>query len=656
MNTSAPAGDRSPETAIGPAGPVRLRRAGPILLLALALAGVTEGALWLASVARPRLTIDVGPATGPYVSAFSGSVEFPPVTARWLQPRGRIAPPLDVLPGEGRAWLHLAVGAATGGPVPLEVWLAGRAQARLSLEPSSPERQAPQPGRAANDPFRDTRLVSFPLSSSGGPLDLELRTDELPAQALAVDWLRLEGLRVRVPARALAVRLLPIGVLLLALLHGAARPRAALLALGAVLLVGWCAAAEPFRLVHLAPKVALPALILSLASAGFLRRLPHGAALQALLLAGLLLKGAGVFDPQLHAPDVLTHTRYVAALRQSTGHLIERGVAAQRRAGVGYPRYVAGRPHALPYSPLFHLPFTLLPEERVAGAMKYAAVLLSVAQTGLLFAVARALGGPRLALWSAFLDTFLPPAYYRLVWAMWPATAGHLIDLLAVAALLHWLRRPDERRRLVLLAGAAFLAFVAYISGLVLVGALLFAAALVERRRAGRLLAVLVTAGLATALLVYPSFTEVLFREILPAVRTGGVGVLGTHAIDPGRALSRVPLFFGWAYPLLACAGLWLAGRRLEPAAARLLHIYALAMALVLGLRSVGGVLLQDVKDMLFLGPLVVLLTALALDALGERSAGERRLALGIALGLALLGLCRYGEYLVPRLALAATS
>jgi len=206
------------------------------------------------------------------------------------------------------------------------------------------------------------------------------------------------------------------------------------------------------------------------------------------------------------------------ALQQAPGNLVERGVAAQRRAGVGYPRFVAGRPYAFPYSPLFHLPFTLLPEERVVGAMKYAAVLVSVMQTGLLFAVARALGGARLALWATFLDTFLPPAYQRLVWAMWPATVGHFVDLVAVAALLFWMRRPSERLRLALLATAVFMAFVMYISGLVSIAVLLIAAALVERRQAGSLLALVAAAGLGAALLVYPPFTWVLCTEILPAL------------------------------------------------------------------------------------------------------------------------------------------
>src|SRR4029077_5865795 len=119
-------------------------------------------------------------------------------------------------------------------------------------------------------------------------------------------------------------------------------------------------------------------LLLSLAVAPWLRRQVHGGGLATLLLAGYLLKGAGLFHPGLHAPDVLTHNRYVAALRASAGGLTERGVAAQRSAGVGYPRFVGGEPYAFPYSPLYYLPFVLVPQERVVGAMKHTALLAAV--------------------------------------------------------------------------------------------------------------------------------------------------------------------------------------------------------------------------------------------------------------------------------------
>ena len=87
---------------------------------------------------------------------------------------------------------------------------------------------------------------------------------------------------------------------------------------------------------------------------------PGGRWVVPLFLAGYLLKGAGVFHPGFFYPDVQNHGRYVAAYAAAEGSVAERGIAAQRQVATAYPRFVAGRPYAFPYSPLFFVPFTWL--------------------------------------------------------------------------------------------------------------------------------------------------------------------------------------------------------------------------------------------------------------------------------------------------------
>jgi hypothetical protein len=623
-----------------------LRTAAAVALCAAA----AEAALLLASLARPRLTIDVGPATGPYGAGLSPSVEFPPVTARWIRDGARLALPLDV-EGGGRVLVHLAVRAQVDAPAPFALRLGGGPSVRVDVGPPPAARRAPLPGRAANDPLRDTRLYGWPLATPRAPLTIDLAR----APDLAVDWIRLEGFRYRVPARAIALRLVGPGMLALALALGLSLRRAVVLALAGVALAAGCVAVDPFLAVHLAAKVAAPGLGLALAASVLLRRRTWGAPLGVLLFAGFTLKGALVFHPGLHAPDALLHSRYVAAFRAARGDLADRGRAAQVAAFSGSPRLIGGRAYAMPYSAVFYLPFTALPEARVTGAMKYAVVLASVLQTALVFALARALTGrDGVGLAAALLHTFSPPPFHRLVWAMWPATAGHLADLLALAALLAWLREPGSRRRLAWLGAAVLASFGTYVSGVVLVGAVLVAAALVVPRQAARLSLLGTAAGLTAIALVYRPFAVDFASGILPALWASGGAAVADASSSAWSPLTRIPLFYGWAYPIVGAAGFWIVARGPRTPERRWLQAYAVAFALALALRAVSGVVLRDLKDALFAAPLLSVLAAVALAHLAAQGRRARRVALGVAAGLVLHGLAMCWTYLTPRLALVA--
>ena len=66
-----------------------------LALAALVLVSIlTESFFFLASLARPALTFDVGPSTGSYLEGFNESEERLPVTFRWMRGQARIALPV----------------------------------------------------------------------------------------------------------------------------------------------------------------------------------------------------------------------------------------------------------------------------------------------------------------------------------------------------------------------------------------------------------------------------------------------------------------------------------------------------------------------------------------------------------------------------------
>ena len=117
------------------------------------------------------------------------------------------------------------------------------------------------------------------------------------------------------------------------------------------------AAVDPFGLVHVSSQIALPSIAFAGACALGVRRKAGARWVVLAFLAGYLLKGAGIFHPSYFYPDVRNHRRYVFALAEAEGSLLERGVQAQIRVKTAYPRTIAGRVYAMPYSPLYFVPF-----------------------------------------------------------------------------------------------------------------------------------------------------------------------------------------------------------------------------------------------------------------------------------------------------------
>ncbi len=336
----------------------------------------------------------------------------------------------------------------------------------------------------------------------------------------------------------------------------------------------------------------------------------------------------------------------MAALRRGPGSLVERNAEAQVKVGVAYPRMVGGRRYAFPYSPLFFVPFGWLPPERVVESMKQVAA--AAAEVVVVFFLARALGSPGIL--AAGLAALLPPLHSRLLLAMWSTVTGHLLDSLVVLSAMHlatpalgaWARH----------AGLVLLAFLTYVSSLFNLGMFTSLQAPRQRRLALRLLAGTAgTAGITVGWL-YGPFVVTFVREIVPALGQSAPGGDADATAGVLPALSRVVIFYGYALPPLAGAGVILLRRRADPRAPPS-SPPTRARSWLMALRAFSGGLFKDLKEIEFASPLVALGAGAALEALAERGrAGVAAAALALH-GLAVFCLGRYAEYVATHTALA---
>jgi hypothetical protein len=584
-----------------------------------------EGLLHLAPLARGPLTFDVGPSTGGYLSGFTPSEERPPTTFRWARSHASLALPLH---GAGRGVLRLRAARFLDHPARVHVYAWGTPVGTFEARPGG------------------YRVYELAFQAARGPVRIDLAAED-PELAAALDWVRVEGVRWRVPLSVWQPRALVAGVFLLALFAGFGTAAAGLAAgVIAVAEAAW-AAADPFAFAHVAARVALPGLVLTGLVTLVARRFSGGRWLVLIFLAGYLAKGAALFHPTYFYNDVRNNLRYVLALRDGQGGLPERNHAAQVQVGVAYPRTVAGRKYAFPYAPVFFLPFGLLSEERIIEAMKQVAVFCAAAEAVAVFALARLLCGPKAGALAALLSALLPPLYSRLLLAMWSTVAGHLLDTLVILATAAMAARPESARPWLAQAGGTLAAFLTYISSLFNLTLFTGFAALLARPLAWRLIAGWAAAAALTIGWLYAGFVALFVREILPAALSGS-GPAPPAGEAPGvlAALSRIPIFFGWGYPALAVAGFVLLRRRVPPALFRVLAAYALAVAALVAVRAFGGGLFRDLKEIEFAAPLVALCAGAALEEVAGRGRPGRFSAALIVVGLGAFSISRYAEYL----------
>ena len=609
---------------------------------ALALLAVVLPALVLALTGAPApatVFFNLGPNDADSITGFEPHYEIDgPVATRWTTYNARVDLPL-ALRGGG-ALLSYRYSRVLPETAVVDVLVDGRLVDRFT----------------ARGGAWVTRMAHLAAVGTT-PLRIDLRVDSHDRRnlGLRLDWIRLETTSGRVGFRGMA-RWRPLLLVLAAfvlfrfagLSPGAAALCAAPWSLAALV---W-GRSDPLALAHVLAKAALPAVALTAACALLLRRQPHGRWVAPLFLASYLLKAAGVFHPAFFYPDVQNHGRYVAAYAEATGSVAERGIAAQRKVNTAYPRFVAGKPYAFPYSPVFFIPFTLLGTDSapVEDALRHVGVAAAAAEVPAVFWLGTLALGPGPGLAAAAVAVLLPPLYSRLLYAMWPTLAGHWLDLLAISAALVVVRRAERRRAAVLFAMLALAAFLTYISSLFNLTLFVGFLALIERRHRLLLLGILAAAGTVTVLWLYGPFTRAFFLEIVPALLHGG-GVATPAAASGPRpggllpALARIPLFYGWGLPALAVAGFVLARRHADDAARRVLTAYGLAFVTLVLMRGLGGGLFRDLKETTFVGPLIAVTAGASLEALARRGARGRLAVALLAVGLVAFAAERYRFY-----------
>jgi hypothetical protein len=614
---------------------MKLGRAGGLLAL-LAAAGLPVAVAMAGRAGPHTATLKLGPNSGAYLTGFAPVYEIEGLFAsRWSGYQARVTLPLEVHGGP----VEIAYRFARILPqtAVVDVTLAGRPLDRFEC-------------RGGVYEVRRATLAALPPT----PVDVAFSIDSHDRRNLGLrfDWVRVSvgpGGRLALRGRAAWLPGLLVAWLFVLLRWcGHSTASALLLAAPWSLAAAAWAWRDPFALAHVASKVALPAAVLFAAAAAALRRIEGGRWVLAIFAAGFLLKAAGVFHPTSFYPDVQNARRYILALAAGEGGLAERNRAAQVETNVAYPRYVAGRAYAFPYSPLFFLPFGAMTEpDRIEDAFRHAGLILASLEVLAVFALARLAlpGRPQAAAAAALVAAFLPIFYSRLLLAMTVTLAGNLLDTGLIASTLWLAARPGSRRRLAAVALFALASVLTYVSSLFTVSAFLLMASLCDRRLAPRLLPVWAASVSITAGWLYAPFVRVFVTEILPAVVAGNTAATsGAAPSGLGQALARIPLFYGWAYPMLAVAGLVLLRHTEERGMFRLLAAHGLAFASLVALRAFGGGLFRDLKELTFVAPLVAVLTAIVLDELVRR--GWRRAAVLVAVGLVAFGLGRYVGYL----------
>jgi hypothetical protein len=517
---------------------------------------------------------------------------------------------------------------------------------------------------------RTVRLAGLPPTPAR--LSFQVDSHDRRNLGLRMDWVRLRvGAGGRLAVRGAAPWLAGgLFVALFACLRAAgmpARPAALLLIPPSLAAAAW-ARLDPFAFAHVSLRLAVPAAALAGLLGLVLRRTSGAPVVIAIVAAGYLVKGVGLFHPTSFYPDFGNARRYVEALKAASGPLAERTREAQVRARVAYPRTVAGRPYAFPYSPLPFLPLARIERaDLVEDAFRHLGLLAASLEALLVFFLARslapragAIGGPTPpeGAAAAFLSTVLPPLFSRLLLAMSVTLLGHLLDLALVLAALAFLRRPGSLARRAWLFLAALSSLLAYVSSLFTVSAFLLMLALVERRLAGRLLGPLAAALALVVGWLYVPFAWDFAREVVPALASSAraASPAGAPAPEPLHAFARPFLFYGLAFPALAAAGGLLLRRRLDRPARHVLAAFGLAFVLLVGLRAFGGGLFRDLKEITFVGPLVAVLAGAFLAELGRGGRAGRLAAWLVAAGLAAHAWGRYrgwlAEYASPFLVL----
>jgi hypothetical protein len=605
----------------------------------------------LVGASGPRtVTLNLGPGDAPYLSGFAPQYEIDDkVGTHWTTYHAAVTLPLEVRGGPVELSYRFA--RVFGETAQVEVSFAGRVVDRFQ-------------GRGGAVLERKVPLGGLPVTPA--MIGIESDSHERQDRGLKMDWIRLRlgsGARMRLTGWAIAVPAAAVAlVLVLHVLAGWA-PRSAVL-----LTAPWCAAAvaglllDPWLTHRLLRGLPLALALFGgagLAVAAALRRRGRLSAeslrvLAALGLAAFLLRALAVNHPDFYYPDQRTHARLVEKVQdEGLGFFVSPSHAIWEHGVWRTEAY--GRTYAFPYSPAFHLPFTVLPlgyDTRLL-AMKLWAAAVSVVPIFLTWALARRLG---VSVAGAALLVLVPTYTSRLSFAFLPALFGHVFDLALIGWLATHLDKLRDRRTW--LAGAAWIAAaqLAYISGVMNTAVLVLSLALVAlvRRRpldAGALIAMGLVASVASVALYYRDFLGMVV-DLVPRVGAGGAQVPSRYPVQPFWlvAYERTRGFFDTVYPLLAAAGIALMWRDRAPsddtraaastgARRRLVLGWLGAYALLLAGRAKVPDLFLHGHETLLVTPLVCLAAGEAIGWLARRSRAGRLAAFAAVIFLAGQGL-----------------
>jgi hypothetical protein len=579
-------------------------------------------------VSGPRVvTLNFGPGDAPYIAGFAPEYEIDDkVGTHWTTYHAAVALPLQ----------------ARGGPVDLSYRFTRGFGETAQVEVSYDGRAVDQfQCRGGTVLERKAALGVLPAT----PVRVGIVSDshERKDRGLKMDWIRLtlgRGAHLRLSGWAVVVPALVVALVLAIHLLAGWEPLHALL-----LTVPWSVAAvlglvlDPW-LTHRLLR-GLPVALVLLGGAGLAIahwRRGRGALspeslriLAALSLAAFLVRALAVNHPDFYYPDLRTHARLVEKVQEGGISFFLSPSRAIWEHGV-WRTEAYGKTYAFPYTPAFHLPFTLLPVgyDTLLLCLKLAAAAVSVAPIALTWLLARRLG---VSVLGAALLVLIPTYTSRLSFAFLPALFGHAFDL----ALVCWLanRLDALRAPRTWPAGAAWIAAcqLAYISGVMNTAALVLALilwALAHRRPVeAALLAAMGLAACAIAVALYYRDFLGMVIDLVPRVAQGAAHAPPRYPVQPlwRVAYERTRDFFDTVYPILAAAGLALMWRAPEregaaspPARRWLLAAWLGAYALLLAGRAKAPDVFLHGHETLLVTPLVCLAAGAALAGLARRS------------------------------------
>ena len=598
----------------------------------IGLIALSYSAQHATSRTESAVNFDIGPNTEAYLDGFTESEERMPVTFRWTQTQANISLPLRGTSSSAILKIRLAR------------FLPTESTVRLFVNSKPVGLLKVRPGRF--------RTIEVPISLNGEMTNISFLVDDPSPERLgiAIDWVRIENAAWALPTTSVEPALLLISFFLFSLSAGISRPISFGVGILVILIQTICLTKQPFATAHVYSQVVIIAVTIT---SIFAITIKKGRTVALLFLIGYLLKGAVLFHPAYWYSDVRLHRRYVEVLQTAEGSLIERGIEAQRLTGTAYPRTIAGSQYALPYSPLFYVPFTKLnlDARSLESVMKQVGLLIAALELILIFTLSRYLFGTRIAIWSSILAVFLPPMASRLLFAQWPTLAGHLLDWTAFSFAAMSIYRPKDSSPLLLYGVFSLASCLIYISSLFHFILFSCSFAFFNRKQAQKLAIMTVVVSSTTVLLLYLPFLSSVIFNIIPQLleRTNDLTRLGAST-DIQSVLERIPLFFGYGFPALSIAGFICARKSNE--SFRFLSIVGLTFIGLLSLRA-SSVTFKDLKELVFIGPFIVMTVSLSLDTLFAKGRAGRFAAVAITVGLVGFGLSKIIEYMTLHTQLA---